>query len=290
MVIPPLPDGRTVALPGGEIVLREVPGPPGAATIVLLHGWTATADVNFFRCFEQLGQRFRVLAFDHRGHGRGIRSTRPVRLADCADDVVAMADAVGVGRFIPVGYSLGGAVAQLVWRRHAARVLGIVLCATAPHFNGLRNERVNFAGLTGLAAVARVTPAPAQRWLTSRLYLQRKRSDWAPWAISEAEMHNWRMLLEAGRALGTFRSDDWLGELDVPASVVITTEDTVVAPARQHLLTGLLPDVRVFPIAAGHDAAVRAPRLFVPALVHAVNSVIARSVLRRQASGDGATS
>lgn len=262
--------------------MREEPGPPGAATIVLLHGWTATTDVNFFRCFAPLGEHFRVLAFDHRGHGRGIRSAKPVRLSDCADDVIAMADAVGLDQFIAVGYSMGGAVAQLLARDHAERLQGVVLCATAPHFNGLRNERFNFAGLTGLAAVARVTPPPAQRWLTARLYLQRKRSDWEPWAIAEAERHNWRMLFEAGRALGTFRSDDWLGDIDVPVSVVLTTDDGVVPPARQHLLPELIPGARVFPIAAGHDAAVRAPEVFVPALVHAVNSVIARRVLARR--------
>ena len=96
------------------------------------------------------------------------------------------------------------------------------------------------------------------------LYLQRKRSDWEPWAIAEAERHNWRMLLEAGRALGTFRSDDWLGDIDVPVSVVLTTDDGVVPPARQHLLPELIPSARVFPIAAGHDAAVRHPRCSCP--------------------------
>lgn len=273
-----------IELPGGRIFLREVAGPPGAATLVLLHGWTATADLNFFRCFESLGERFRVLAFDHRGHGRGIRSGRGFRLADCADDVVDMADELGLDQFIPVGYSLGGAVAQLVWRRHPERVTAMVLCATASHFSELRNERVNFAGLTGLAAVARLTPPPARRWLTDRLYLQRKRNEWEPWALGEAATHNWRMVLEAGRALGRFRSDTWLAQIDVPVSIVMTLHDTVVSPARQEVLAEGIPDVRMFPIPAGHDAAVRNPELFVRALVHATNSAIARSVIRRNES------
>jgi len=54
---------------------------------------------------------------DHRGHGRGIRSAKPFRLADCADDVAALADRLGIETFIPVGYSMGGTVAQLMWRR-----------------------------------------------------------------------------------------------------------------------------------------------------------------------------
>ena len=52
------------------------------------------------------------------------------RLEDCADDVVALADELGVRSFIPVGYSMGGPIAQLVWKRHPSRVEGMVLCAT----------------------------------------------------------------------------------------------------------------------------------------------------------------
>lgn len=68
--------------------------------------------------FERLSRRFRVIAVDHRGHGRGIRSRRRFRLADCADDAVAVADQLGVERFVAVGHSMGGPIAQLVWKRH----------------------------------------------------------------------------------------------------------------------------------------------------------------------------
>ena len=37
------------------MLLRELPGPPGAPVVVLLHGWTATADLNFYSCYEALG-------------------------------------------------------------------------------------------------------------------------------------------------------------------------------------------------------------------------------------------
>src|SRR5512144_2530000 len=90
---PWLPPGRHVELTGrGTTFVRELAGPPGAPTLVLLHGWTATADLNWFTCFAELGRRFRVLSMDHRGHGRGIRSRRVFRLEDCADDVAALLD------------------------------------------------------------------------------------------------------------------------------------------------------------------------------------------------------
>ena len=41
-----------------------------------------------------------------------------MRLADCADDVAALVDELGVTKVIAAGYSMGGPVAQLLWRRH----------------------------------------------------------------------------------------------------------------------------------------------------------------------------
>src|SRR6185295_19726590 len=136
--------------------LRDLPGPPGAPTVFLLHGLGATADLNWFPSYPALSARYRVIAMDHRGHGRGIRSRRPFRLEDCADDVVDVADALGVRSFIPVGYSMGGPIAQLVWRRHRSRVDGLVLCATAARFASSPESRLGFVGLGGLAMASRL--------------------------------------------------------------------------------------------------------------------------------------
>ncbi|MFM7890740.1 MAG: alpha/beta hydrolase, partial [Actinomycetota bacterium] len=51
------PQGHEVELIGrGRTFVREVAGPRGAPTVILLHGWTATADLNWFTCFEPLGE------------------------------------------------------------------------------------------------------------------------------------------------------------------------------------------------------------------------------------------
>jgi 3-oxoadipate enol-lactonase len=273
---PLLPAGREVELAHGTVFVREVPGPADAPTVVLLHGWTATSDLNFFRSYEALGQHARVIAFDHRGHGRGLRSRKLFRLEDCADDVAAVADALDIDRFVVLGYSMGGAIAQLVWRRHAERLDGLVLCATAPHFNRQRNERLSFLGLTGLAALARLTPAQLRRRLTQQLYLSRKTETWDPWAVQEAASHDWRMVLEAGRAIGGFRSDDWLAEIDVPTSVVITMQDRIVGVRRQLLLFENIPTAAAFRLDAGHDAAISAADRFNRTAIDAIHSVLER--------------
>src|SRR4051794_5248050 len=105
-----VPDGRFVDLPGrGTTFIRELAGPPGAPTVMLLHGLSATGGLNWVWSFRPLAGRYRVIAIDHRGHGHGIRTNR-FRLADCADDVAALADQLRIGSFVAVGYSMGGPI------------------------------------------------------------------------------------------------------------------------------------------------------------------------------------
>ena len=160
---PPLPPGRLVPLPGrGTTFVRELAGPPGAPTVILLHGWTVTADLNWFPSYGPLARRFRVLALDQRGHGRGLRSWRPFRLEDCADDVAALAQVTDTDRAIVIGYSMGGPVAQLVWRRHPELVEGLVLCATSARFVRDPGERLLFASMMGLSVAARRNGLPSE--------------------------------------------------------------------------------------------------------------------------------
>ena len=94
---PVLPPGAAMELPGrGTTYVRRLEGPPDAPTVLLLHGWTASADLNWFTCYAPLAEHYRVIALDHRGHGRGIRSRKTFRLEDCADDAVAVCDVLGI--------------------------------------------------------------------------------------------------------------------------------------------------------------------------------------------------
>jgi predicted alpha/beta hydrolase family esterase len=118
-----VPDARSrhVDLPrGGRLFVHELAGPPAAPTVILLHGWRGTAAGNWATAMPTLARHFRVIAPDLRGHD-----------VASVDDVVGLADVLGVERFIAVGYSLGSAVAAQVARLHPDRVQAIVLCAAA---------------------------------------------------------------------------------------------------------------------------------------------------------------
>jgi 3-oxoadipate enol-lactonase len=273
---PSLPPGRSIELPGrGRTFFRELAGPAGAPTVLLLHGWTASADLNWFRCYSSLGRSYRVIALDHRGHGRGIRSRRPFRLRDCADDAAALVAELGVGPVIAVGYSMGGPVASLLWRRHPEAVRGLVLCATARSFSSRPQERVSFAALGGLALAARAVPDAMRRRLAQR-FIGTRTDDRSieGWVVEEMHRNDWKAVLEAGNALGRYDARSWIGEVDVPSAVVVTTRDGVVAPARQLALARGIPAASVFEVEGDHTVCVTNPGRFLPALHGALRAVV----------------
>jgi len=285
---PGLAPGRPVELPGrGTTYLRRASGPPGAPTLMLLHGWTVTAALNWFGVFGPLAAHFDVVALDHRGHGRGIRSWRRFRLEDCADDAVALADHLGIDHFIPVGYSMGGPIAQLAWHRHPHRVDGLVLCATSRTFARGRAGGRAAAGMTGLASLAaRATPRRVQSRVGERLLDARfDQSDLGRFARSQVLQNDTRMVVEAGAALAAFSSRDWISGVDVPATVVVTEHDAVVAPHRQLRLAQAIPGASVHTVAGDHGVCATSPDQFAATLLDACREVSGRGRDRSRQAG-----
>ncbi len=103
---------------------------------MLLHGWIASADLNWWTAYDDL----------RRAPATGCwRSTTAATAADCARwsrsgwptapaDAAAALRALGAAPAIVVGYSMGGAIGQLVARDHPDVVSGLVLSGTAQHW------------------------------------------------------------------------------------------------------------------------------------------------------------
>jgi pimeloyl-ACP methyl ester carboxylesterase len=273
LVAPPsmVPAGRFVELPGrGTTFIRET-GPVDAPAVVLLHGLSATGGLNWLWCFEPLATRYRVIAIDHRGHGHGIR-TRHFRLADCADDVAALADMLGIPQITAVGYSMGGPIAQLLWHRHRSLVSGLVFCATARSFRTSRSQFA-FSLMPFITAGLRSTPGIARRAVMSRILEQRMAGiPQREWVMDELQGSDPATIAEAAAAIGRYSSRDWIGEVDVPTSVVVTEQDRLVAPDRQRRLAESIPGARIIPVQGDHGVCVANPRAFVPALLAAVST------------------
>lgn len=276
---PAVPLGRRVELPGrGTTFVREVDGPPGAPTLMLLHGYGASGGLNWFRGFEALGRDFHVVAPDVRGHARGLRSRRGMRLADCADDVAALIDELGSGPVIAAGYSMGGPIAQLLWQRHPDKVAGLVLCATAPEF-GVGIRRLTDTYLGALSGVARMTgplaAVPAAGAQALRSIRANRPAGFLEWAAEEMRRHDVRMLTEAARSISRFDSRPWIGDVDVPTTVLRTTRDRIVDPENQTYLVRSINRARVIDHEHGHFACAKTS--FTEPLVDACRDVAWRA-------------
>lgn len=269
--VPPLelPPARTITVPClGELFLRDTggSGPP----VMLLHGWTATADLNWWGCYGDLtAAGYRVLAIDHRGHGRGMRTYERFTLAACAADAAAAVKALDCAPATVVGYSMGGAIAQLLARNHRTALSGLVLSATAQHWQDPQLRRYwRMIGPIGLAMG--IAPRATWRWVLR--YLGLRESPRTAWMLAEMIRHSSVDIAEAGRELDRFDSRPWLSTVGVPCAVVVTTRDQAVSPKKQREVAAALR-ASVFEAPIDHIEIASRPEHYNPALLEAIAAV-----------------
>lgn len=270
------PVTRLVELPGrGVTRIWECAGPPGAGTLMLIHGVACTAELNWGKVLAPLAAHFRVIAPDLRGHGDGIQASSGFRLEDCADDIAALAQALGISKFTAVGYSMGGMVAQLVYRRHAPLVSGLVLCSTAGRAPGSPLGKLATPALSAATAmwwdpVLQLMSAEA---LGVALLGPIGDPATARWARAELRRTTLASVVSASQAVSTYTAMSWLGQVGVPAAVVVTTRDRIVPASRQLELARAIPRASVYQVDAGHGVCLTAPQVYAPALLSACWSV-----------------
>jgi 3-oxoadipate enol-lactonase len=264
-----LPPGQILPVPGrGEFFVRDSGGP--GVPLMLLHGWMFAADLNWHPSYGPLAAAgYRVIAIDHRGHGRGLRTPAPFRLEDCAADAAAVVGELDCGPVIAVGYSMGGPIAALMARDHPERVRGAVFCATASNWRQpLMRAIWRAMGIVRLS----LGLFDLQVWRSALRRWGAPDGPYTTWLASELSRGNARDLAEAGRELGRYDGRPWLGRLTAPSAVVVTTRDAAVPPREQRLLAALL-GAPMFEVASDHLAVARAPDAFNRALLDALHHV-----------------
>lgn len=117
-----------------EILGEDRPGLP----LIMLHGGALTFHGSFDSLLPTLTAERKVIGVELQGHGHTADSDRPLSIRQCAEDVIALLDQLGIERADFLGFSLGGLVATDVGVLAPERVGRLVLAAS--HFRSTRTE------------------------------------------------------------------------------------------------------------------------------------------------------
>lgn len=245
---------------------------------------------------QDLTDRF-CLHPHYRGHGRTAapRDPRRVTIEDLADDVACVLDDARVERAVLMGHSMGVQVALETYRRHPARVAGLVLlCGTSSHplktFRG--SDRLEellpkvekwVHRLPGV--VNRLTrtllPTRLAFEVASRLEIRRELvepSDFMPYLEGLARIDT-RLFVTMLASAGQHSADDLLPEIRVPTLVVAGERDGFAPAERSRAMAAAIPGAELLEIPnASHTAPIERPTL--------VDSTIRDFVARRIDSTD----
>ena len=265
-----LPPPRAIDLPGrGRVIVRVVEGP---APVLLLHGWTLTADVNFCHLMPRLPGG--LVAMDHHGHGRGPQRDERFRIEDSADDHIALLDALGIDKVIVLGYSLGGPIGLDLARRYPDRVAGIVLQATALRFDSLADKVTKplLRALRPLASYGLGRTVPLRFFNDTRDRSTETKLLWQ-WLRRELLLGHPQTMIDVMLAEYDFDFRPHAATLaDVPSVVVVTTKDSAVPPRDQRDMARRL-GAEIVEIEDDHDVFLAAPKAYVAASLEAIARV-----------------
>ena len=232
--------GRTVFVADREVFVRET-GPTDAPALVLIHGLGEDSMLTWHRLIPLLRDRFRIVALDLRGAGKSDGTRDPFDIADLADDVAGACAVLGIVSATVVGYSMGGAVAQEVARRHPGFTERLVVVSTLSYhpFWWRVARTVVAVGGRALERISRTEVSWAwYRYLLAVGAVEHRHARWL-WEtrMSRDPEFQYRSMLTLLR----FDSRPWLAGLDVPTLVLVSGADQMVPPPWQRELAAAIP-------------------------------------------------
>lgn len=220
-------------------VFHEVSGPADGPAVVL--SGSLGSDLRMWdpQVEPLVAAGFRVLRYDHRGHGRSPAPPGPYTLDELARDLVALLDRLGVERVSLVGLSLGGMVGMWLGAHEPARVDRLVLCCTAARLGPAEmwTERARAARESGMDALA---DAAVGRWLTPAADPELAGRLRAMVAATPAEGY-----ASCCTAIQTMTVEDDLGSIVAPTLVVAAAQDPATPPEHALRITSAIPGARL---------------------------------------------
>jgi 3-oxoadipate enol-lactonase/4-carboxymuconolactone decarboxylase len=219
------------------MVHHRLEGPEGAPVLMFSNSLGTTLEMWDDQAVA-LGDRYRILRFDTRGHGRSPVPPGPYTVDDLADDALALLDHLGIERVLFCGLSLGGAIGMTIAARAPERIERLVLASTTLEFGPADqwHERAATVRSEGMDAIA---PAGLERWFTPDAPADvREKFDAM---LRSADPEGYANCCEAIAALDLRGR---LGDVRIPTLTIAAPEDPVTPPEQLAAIAAEIPGAR----------------------------------------------
>ncbi|KOG31439.1 alpha/beta fold hydrolase [Streptomyces resistomycificus] len=242
----------------------EGPRESEAIPLVFLHGWTADRH-RWDHQMAHFAPRRRVIRLDLRGHGES-RGSGARTIDDLATDVLTLLDHLKVDRFVPVGHSMGGMIAQTIALAHPERVERMVLVNSISKMTYSRGRGLLMAAST-LVPFKLFVAANIQRAFAPGHPREEIRSYIGASAATPREV-----VMTLYGAMRAFDVLDRVPEIAAPTLLVHGYHDVQLPVAQMLRMAKAYPDAVVRILDAGHELPVEKPAELTSVLDRFLNS------------------
>jgi 3-oxoadipate enol-lactonase len=222
---------------------------PATAPVVMLSNSLGTRLEMWDAQLPALGERYRVLRYDSRGHGRSDAPDGPYTIDMLAEDALCLLDALEIERAHFCGVSKGGMVGQVLGAKHGDRLISLALCSTACHMPAreLWEERIRTAMEQGMAALA---DGVVERWFTEAFRREPSITvDRVRQMIIDTPPHGYAACCAAIRDMDL---RELITGIRVPTLLIVGEDDPATPPERAREIQSRIPgaQLEVIPHAA----------------------------------------
>ena len=236
---------------GGEIFYVDV-GISKATPIVLIHGFPFSHEM-WDPQIEVLQKRFRVIAYDLRGHGKSGVGDGQYTLEFFVDDLLGLLDHLKIERAVLCGLSMGGYIALRTVERNPERVRGLILADTQAKADS------NEAKLKRAAAIKSVKANGVKAYAEDFV-----KSVFAPQTLAnnKAAVEKIRRIIQSNSSLGICgallalasrtETTEALSGIKVPTLILVGEHDALTPPSASQEMRNKIPnsEIHVIPNAA----------------------------------------
>jgi len=242
---------------------------PASRPVVVLSNSLGTDFSMWDPQIPEFTKSFRVLRYDTRGHGKSSITPGDYSADQLANDVLALADSLNLGRFHFCGLSMGGMTGMWLAANSPQRLNRLIISSAAAKFGTLEmwNKRMDSIRKQGMKPVA---IAAIERWFTPAFR-----------AKNPSTVANIQRILESTNlegyisncaAVRDFDFRDQLGKIGAPTLLISGAHDPSTTPADGRFLADHIRGARYVELNGAHLCNVEDAALFTQKVVAFLNS------------------